>query len=175
MNSVERVAGRDLDALVAEMMEPRAALPRPTAHEARRRRWGPDPKRWTWYNVNGMDSPLGWWYAEIGSDCPVGDREPVEWVLNPDREPSVDFAAAWLVVERMQALGYLVTVAAYPPSVPIPEHVDQTCVTLCRVLDGVPASGEWLEYASGATADTAPLAICLAALAATTEGSQTDG
>jgi hypothetical protein len=156
METVDWAGARAIDERIAEMMEPRASLPRPTAHEARLRRWGQDPRRWTWYNVNGIDSPLGGWYAEIGSDCPVGDREPIEWVLNPDREPSDDIGAAWLVVERMRALGYLAGV--YIP--------DDGAGWQAAFSNGDNDHGVRL-------ADTAPLAICLAALA-TTEGSQTD-
>lgn len=93
-------AGRELDALVAEAVEPRATLPALTAHQARLQKWGPEPAQWEWYSVAGVDSPLGWWTAEIGTDHgPTrADHQPVRW--RPAREPSTDWSAAGPLLER---------------------------------------------------------------------------
>jgi hypothetical protein len=147
-----RDAGVDVDALIAELMEPRASLPAITADEARRAEWGADPERWSWTTSDYITSPLGWWTALIGTDhgrTAASDHLPVRWRLNSDREPSADIAAAWLVVEEMARRGWSVDVQnRYQPT------------WACHVwIPGDPRRIFKHEQ-------TAPLAICLAALEA---------
>jgi hypothetical protein len=144
-------AGRELDALVAEMMEPRASLPTITADEARLREWGKDREKWLWYSCHEIESPDGWWEAEIGTDHGESDKDhsPVRWRTR--REPSDDIAVAWLVVEWMAERGWIVDV-----------QNRQLTRWACHVSFPLPDARHVFE-----TEDTAPLAICRAALKAT--------
>lgn len=148
-----REPGRELDAEIAELMEPFASLPTITAHEARLREWGADPEKWQWTTSDAITSPLGWWDAIIGTDhgrTSASDHLPVRWRLSYDREPSTDIAAAWLVVEEMARRGWKVDVQnRYPPT------------WACHVNFPAPDYRHVFEHE-----DTAPHAISLAFLAA---------
>jgi hypothetical protein len=144
--TVEELVG-EVDEAVAEFMEPRPAPV--SARELRRR-----VRHWEWVSCYDYPSPGGWWVAEIGTDHgpPDLDDEPVTW--RPAREPSAEIGDAWLVVEAMRARRF---------------WLDMNYVTDGRDPSrGYAVAGFYRERAGGcagsAGADTAPLAICLAAL-----------
>jgi hypothetical protein len=99
-------AGDSLNAAVSEALEPRATLPKWTAHECRLKQWGPDPSGWTWYSVDEVVSPGGWWKADIGTDHgpSSADHHPVRW--RPANEPSGEWRDAGLAVDEMECRGY---------------------------------------------------------------------
>lgn len=146
--------GRELDALVAQLMEP--VPPAITARDLRA-----EVRMTEYYSVNYADSRGGWWKAQIGTDhnldesgayCSERDSEPVTWI--PSLEPSTDIAAAWQVVEAMR-----------------PEHgfwIDGDDGYAVEFQHGMPGMA---DYRHGrASAPTAPEAICKAALLAKLEG-----
>jgi hypothetical protein len=141
-------AGAELDAAVAELMEPR-----PVAVSARelRARYRHD---WR-YSTCAFRSPGGWWWAEIGTDHgpPQRDDEPVTW--RPARAPSEDIADAWDVVEWMA--GRFHAVVKSPFMAGEPYHAGFTPLG-CTGWNGRP------DFAG--SGETAPLAICRAALLA---------
>lgn len=138
----ELEAGREIDLLITEMMETKPATI--TAQSLRER------ERMTeWYSTHYGYSPDGWWRAEIGTNHNLDERntyraerdyEPVVW--EPAKEPSSDIADAWEVVEKMRNPGFRLN-----------KEGDWGCT-----FGG--------DHRFCAFADTAPLAICRAALLA---------
>lgn len=149
-------AGDEMDAAVCVALEPPATLEQIDAHSARLREWGHGA--WTWYNVAYMHSPDGWWAANIGSDHgpDSADGDLVRWIPNPDRAPSVFIADAWLVLDTLEERGWFATIerSNWP--------ADQWTCRLTMSSD----AASWAPDGYG-RGDTAPLAICRAALAAT--------
>lgn len=125
-------AGRELDALVAEQVMGW------TKYDWEQGDWdGPDNVTFFAIYPNG----LAVYYA--------GSYEPDAWFA-----PSTDIAAAWRVVEAIQAKGVAVHIyhGSAPNSAEAPWYVQ---------IDEPPN-----KYADSRSALTAPHAICLAALAA---------
>ena len=114
-----------------------------------------------WVTTHPHPSHGGWWEAEIGTDhgFESDDDKPVRW--RPARDPLNDIADAWLVVEKLTA-----------------NRDGWEAWDFGMFFDG--DASEWTArfsfmmlneddwqfplYEHEATAATAPLAICLAAL-----------
>lgn len=132
-------AGSELDLIIAQLMEP---TPDPISARDLRAREMAD-----WYSTHYAYSPDGWWKAQIGTDHNLDktghyqaarDLAPVRW--EPAREPSSSIADAWLVAERLRAFS-------------IGSSIAGTWHAWC-----------WNRTHIGATASTAPLAICRVAV-----------
>jgi hypothetical protein len=166
----ELEAGPELDALVAELMEPK---PAPVSANSLRATY----REWVWCSVHGHPSPGGWWEAEIGTDHgpPEDDDKPVTWV--PAKEPSVEIAPAWEVVGALRAKGWIVRVQEMPDGAPFTlgagwrpeENLELHRRAMCQ-LYASPALrkelGAFHVRDIVAFAEAAPLAICRAALKA---------
>lgn len=128
--------GAELNEAIARLMEP---MPEQITARALR-----EKERMTdWYSVHYAYSPGGWWRAQIGTDHnydenhtyqAARDLAPVRW--EPAREPSSNIADAWLIAERLRYFSIRLG-----------------------------TNGRWharflLDGYVGATAETAPLAIC---------------
>ena len=147
-------AGRELDALIAEIMEPK---PLPISAKDLRKK----EKMKEFYSVNCAWSEGAWWKAQIGTDHNIDeygnyqadrDNDNVEWI--PANAPSTDIADAWEVVEKFHIFEFC----------NITEHTD------------APRRDGWViqmfdkdRLTRYVTAPTAPLAICRAALMAVME------
>lgn len=143
-------AGPQLDALIAEFMEPQ---PEAISARALRERLRQEERRpalfdTEWYSTHYAYSPDGWWRAQIGTDHNLDengtfriekDDAPVIW--QPAREPSENIADAWLVVEKVGLFYYC----------------DVTQYANAWVIDHK-------QRAWRAEADTAPPAFCRAGL-----------
>lgn len=110
-----RLAGRELDAALAELMEPR---PEPVSARILRER----ERRFEWYSTYNANSELGWWKAEIGTDhghAPGDDDKPAQWRpayplewdedAVPIREVEASIARRGLQEAYVAALALLVT------------------------------------------------------------------
>ncbi len=146
MNIDKMQAGREMDALIAEMMgykaykETRgeytlAVMQRPGDAEPWKGRQRPDPERYT--EISCIEA------ARLGF---FGTGFP---------EFSTDIAAAWEVVEKLSSEGYFVNVCRFPITNGSNVHIQ-------RVKD------QWgnLDNPVQLRAETVPLVICRAALKA---------
>jgi hypothetical protein len=137
---------------IVEAMEPFASLPTITAHEARLKVWGPDPKKWTWTTSDYIESPLGWWQAIIGTDHGHDDKDhaPVRWYESYNREPWENVGDAFLVVDELRKRGYWIELSDASTA-------HEWHVTI----------GKGQDVAGDSVSPYLPTAICDAALAAT--------
>lgn len=138
-------AGKELDALVAEIMEPK-----PLQTKTYRQLEQEDAGNYTCWEIF---SPGGWW--KIGIDwCEVEKNEEQnkvpDWI--PAKEPSTDIAAAWEVVEELRNKAEYMNLEYYSGK-------------YCFAIHYTPHSDDRHQ----GIAETAPLAICKAALKAVME------
>lgn len=139
---------RKIDELVAERV---MGLPRPASMMTYRDAEKEEGGRASWFALRrpGWFANIDW--GDIEREKMYDER--VEW--QPDKEYSEDIAAAWEVVEKMEDKGYRCDVSNVNP-------------------DGEPNwYAKFLKFTKGEfptywmeRSDTAPLAICLAALRA---------
>lgn len=145
--------GWKLDALVAEIMEPKPANTKTYRQLEEEDRAKPNGGS---YGCWSIESPGGWWelnidWGDVSRDGRV-DHIP-DWT--PAKEPSEDISAAWEVVEQFKWYKITNGEAANPTMV---------MVTLGRPQKKAMAISGYAE------APTVPEAICKAALLAVMEG-----
>lgn len=165
--TTELKAGRELDALVAEKVFGWVWLrrirhfPPPRGREFSRSLFIPD------HQVKPYTTSQG----EVENVPAMGD-EPIDAMNCPNY--STDIATAWLVVEKLRADGWLVSVKSMPPkaSFIIEGSRSEYDAPSPDILigSGVVCELKWMgedwRHSEFSKAETAPLSICAAALAA---------
>jgi hypothetical protein len=165
--TTELPAGREMDALVAE---------RVMGYSYQKSKHG----HWKVTGPNGVTSePM---YGAAKFDPETGEPIVDDWWCGVDLpDYSIDIAAAWRVVDRLNEIGWLVTVKQMPEGVPYiidPEHT--------KVMSRVVVSLQWMQWMKDKSAETfrigptvvgdeAPATICRAALRAAQSPRATEG